>query len=84
MKRKININKINELLLEQNKSKKEFANTIDYPESNLCSALKKKNNRMIPMDYLIDIALFFNIEPIAITIPFSNNNEIESSGATTL
>ena len=83
MKRKININKINELLLEQNKSKKEFANTIDYPESNLCSALKKKQNRTLPMDYLIDVALFFNVEPIAITIPFSNNNEIVDSGATT-
>ncbi len=74
MKRKININKINELLLEQNKSKKELANTIDYPESNLCSALNQKQNRTLPMDYLIDIASFFNVEPKALTIPFSNNN----------
>jgi hypothetical protein len=69
MKRKIDIKKINSLLEINKKTKKQLAIAINYPESNLCAGLSENSKRTLSMDYLIDIANFFDVEPRNITVP---------------
>lgn len=69
MKRKIDIKKINSLLEINKKTKKQLATAINYPESNLCAGLSENSKRTLSMDYLIDIANFFDVEPRNITVP---------------
>lgn len=73
MKRKIDINKINLLLEERNKTHKQLAEFIKYPVTNLSLALSKKFNRNIPMDYLLSISEFFKVKPKDITFSISEN-----------
>ncbi|WP_418187304.1 helix-turn-helix domain-containing protein [Aliarcobacter lanthieri] len=73
MKRKIDINKINRLLDESNKTPKQLAEFINYPVTNLSLALNKKFNRTIPMDYLLGISDFFRIKPKDITFSVCEN-----------
>lgn len=81
MKRKIDINKINELLEKSESTPKQLAEFIDYPITNLILALGKKHKRTLPMDYVLSVADFFNIEPKDLTIcvnesiTASNNTE---------
>lgn len=66
MKRKIDINKINHLLEQSRNTQKELAEFISYPTTNLASALN--NNRALPMDYILSIADFFQVNPKDLTI----------------
>lgn len=73
MKRKININKINNLLEKSESTPKQLAEFIDYPITNLTLALGKKHNRTLPMDYLLSVADFFQVNPKDLTICDSEN-----------
>lgn len=77
MKRKIDITKINRLLEKNKKTPRELANFINYPITNLTLALGKKHNRTLPMDYLLGISDFFQVNPMDITI--STNENISDS-----
>lgn len=68
MKRKIDINKINDLLEKSESTPKQLAEFIDYPITNLTLALGKKHNRTLPMDYLISVSEFFKLNPKDLTI----------------
>lgn len=68
MKRKIDINKINDLLEKSQSTPKQLAEFIDYPITNLTLALGKKHNRTLPMDYLISVSEFFKLNPKDLTI----------------
>lgn len=68
MKRSIDISKVNKLLKIQRKTKKSLANAIGIKESNLSSALSAES-RGIAMDYVIDIAEFFNVDAKSIVSP---------------
>ncbi len=68
MKRKIDINKINDLLEKSESTSKQLAEFIDYPITNLTLALGKKHNRTLPMDYLLSVAEFFKVNPKDLTI----------------
>lgn len=57
---KLNIEKINTLLLKQNKSQKQFSIHIGLKESSLSQALNGK--RPFPFAYIFKIAKFFNLE----------------------
>ncbi|KLD98803.1 hypothetical protein [Aliarcobacter butzleri] len=73
MKRKIDINKINCLLEKTKSTRKQLAEFIDYPITNLTLALGKKHNRTLPMDYLLSVADFFQVNPKDLTICDSEN-----------
>ena len=68
MKRKIDINKINDLLENSESTPKQLAEFIDYPITNLTLALGKKHNRTLPMDYLISVSEFFKLNPKDLTV----------------
>ena len=68
MKRKIDINKINDLLEKSESTPKQLAEFIDYPITNLTLALGKKHNRTLPMDYIFEVADFFKLNPKALTM----------------
>lgn len=68
MKRKIDINKINDLLEKTESTPKQLAEFIDYPITNLTLALGKKHNRHLPMDYLISVSEFFKLNPKDLTV----------------
>ena len=76
MKRKIDINKINDLLEKTESTPKQLAEFIGYPITNLTLALGKKYNRTLPMDYLISVSEFFKLNPKVLTI--SVNESISS------
>ena len=73
MKRKIDINKINDLLEKSESTPKQLAEFIDYPITNLTLALGKKHNRTLPMDYLLSVAEFFKVNPKDLTICVNEN-----------
>ena len=73
MKRKIDINKINNLLEKSESTPKQLAEFIDYPITNLTLALGKKHNRTLPMDYLLGVSDFFQVSPIDITVSINEN-----------
>jgi hypothetical protein len=73
MKRKIDIQKINLLLKNNSQTKKELALFINCPESNLCAGLSVNSKRTLSMDYIVEIADFFSISPVDITIPFDKS-----------
>ena len=73
MKRKIDINKINCLLEKTKSTRKQLAEFIDYPITNLTLALGKKHNRTLPMDYLLSVAEFFKVNPKDLTICVNEN-----------
>lgn len=73
MKRKIDINKINDLLEKSESTSKQLAEFIDYPITNLTLALGKKHNRTLPMDYLLSVAEFFKVNPKDLTICVNEN-----------
>ncbi len=82
MKRKININKINLLLKNNKKTKKELAIFIQCPESNLCAGLSKSSKRTLSMDYIIEIAKFFGVEPKDLTVPTNTDNTASKDNIT--
>jgi hypothetical protein len=89
MKRKIDINKINELLEKSQSTPKQLAEFIDYPITNLTLALGNKHKRKLPMDYLISVSEFFKLNPKDLTISINKsitNNistmEIENNNKT--
>lgn len=69
--RKIDIEKINTLLLENNKKQLELSRAIGIKSSTLSSALNGK--RPFPMSYVFEISDFFKIEPKDITICTNEN-----------
>lgn len=73
MKRKIDINKINDLLENSQSTPKQLAEFIDYPITNLTLALGKKHNRHLPMDYLISVSEFFKLNPKDLTLCVNEN-----------
>lgn len=79
---KINIKKVDELLLKHNKKQFELATYISMKTSALCSALNGK--RPFPMTYVFGIADFFAVSPRDIVIEFNesittkqNNNQLQ-------
>ena len=73
MKRKIDINKINDLLEKTESTPKQLAEFIGYPITNLTLALGKKYNRTLPMDYLISVSEFFKLNPKDLTISINES-----------
>ncbi|MFW2585569.1 hypothetical protein [Aliarcobacter butzleri] len=73
MKRKIDINKINCLLEKTESTRKQLAEFIDYPITNLTLALGKKHNRTLPMDYVLSVADFFQVDAKDLTICDTEN-----------
>lgn len=65
--RKIDIKKINDLLVSNNIKQLELSKHILIKESALSSALNGK--RPFPMSYIFEVADFFDVEPRNITIP---------------
>lgn len=64
MKRKLNIQLINELM--KDKRQKDLAKFLNMPESNLSSGLN--GSRTISMGYVLAIAKFFKMKPSEITM----------------
>ncbi|MCG3651954.1 hypothetical protein L5F32_06680 [Aliarcobacter butzleri] len=79
MKRKIDINKINYLLKKTETTRKQLAKFIDYPITNLTLALGKKHNRTLPMDYLLSVADFFQVDAKDLTICDTENISTSTS-----
>ena len=66
MKRIINTEKIKELLEKNNKRQVDLAKHLHIPLSNMSMALK--GDRNLSMGYVFEIASFFNVKPLSLTI----------------
>jgi len=64
--RKINTKKIEELLNKKGTSQKHFAETIGIKEPNVSRAFKGRGD--ISMNYVFDIANYFKVNPLSLTI----------------
>jgi len=69
--RKININKINQLLDSNDSKRTELSKYISMKKSSLSDALNGK--RPFPMSYVFEVADFFKVEPKELTICISEN-----------
>lgn len=79
MKDKINIDKVNSLLSEKNKTATELAIYLDARLPNISNALN--NKRAMPMNYIFEIAKFFKVEAKSLTI--ENNTKTTQLHANT-
>jgi len=77
MKRKINNQTIKNLLVEKQVTQKALADFAKIDEPNLSKALN--DDRNISMDYVIDIAKFFEVNPISITVAYTNENNTKEA-----
>lgn len=85
--RKININKINQLLDSNDSKRTELSKYISMKKSSLSDALNGK--RPFPMSYVFEVADFLKVEPKELTICISENitnneaiNKIENNNKT--
>ena len=66
MKRTINTKKVKELLEKQSKRQVELANYLKIPKTTVSMSLK--GDRNFPMGYVFELANFFNVNPLSLTI----------------
>jgi len=73
MKRKINIEKVKKLLKKSGKTQKEFASLVNMSEPVVSASFN--GSRALPFDYVFEIASFFKVEPLSITIKNDTKNQ---------
>ncbi len=66
MKRTINIEKVKELLEKSGKRQTDLAKYLRIPLSTV--SMSFKGDRNLSMGYVFDIANFFNVKPLSLTI----------------
>lgn len=64
--KKINIKKVSKLLKENSTKQVDLARFIGITTTGLSMALT--NRRPLPMNYVFDIASFFNVDPLSLTV----------------
>ena len=74
----INTEKIKELLQKKGTTQKHFSQTVGVKEANISRALK--GNGSISMNYVFDIANYFKVSPLSLTI--DNNTKQSNTTAT--
>ena len=82
MKRKINTEKVKELLEKSGKKQIELANHLNIPNSSITMAFK--GERGLSMGHIFELANFFNIKPLSLTIvndTKTKKSEQENRGA---
>ena len=75
--KKINTKKVKALLLEKGAKQIELARSIGMKTTGLSAALS--GQRPMPMAYVFDVAAFFGVEPLSITLDDASVSPSEKS-----